>query len=213
MMSQSFELTDKHCEILAPLTCKVRVLTLEQIARTYFSSNKPNDKAARNLITELEIAGFLKNYSAMVHPEIKLKAPLCRYSPGDPTPDFGPIASMTRGRWKQAPVSTEIVYATQYAKEVFGGYLGGKKPRPSETRHDIHVAQIFLQLAKQDPTFSNAWISEEQLLEEREAKQGRVPDVVLRLENPVIIEFGGAYPRAKLEAFHDEQKTQTYEIW
>ena len=141
---QSFELTDKHCEILEPLTSKVRVLTHSQIARTFFARIKSKNKALHTLVTELEEAGFLKSYTSMVHPEIELKAPLCSYTPGDPDPDLGPVARETRGRWKRAPVATDIVYASRRAKHVFGGYLGGKKPRPSETRHDIHVAQVYL---------------------------------------------------------------------
>lgn len=212
-MPQSFELTDKHCEILEPLTRKIRVLTHQQIARTFFAGIKDKENTIRSLVSELAEAGFLKSYSAMVHPEIQLKAPLCNYSPGNPDPDFRLLARETRGRWKLAPIATDIVFATEHAKEVFGGYLGGKKPRASETRHDIHVAQIYLKLAKQDPTLSEAWVSEEQLLLERAGKDGRLPDVLLRTDNPVIIEFGGAYPRAKLEAFHVEQKGQSYELW
>lgn len=212
-MPPSFELSDKHCEILEPLTRTIRVLTHQQIARTLFAGIKNKENAIRTLVSELEQAGYLKSYSAMIHPELELQAPLCSYSPGDPTPNFKLVARETRGRWHQAPIATDIVYATQQAKEIFGGYLGGKKPRASETRHDIHVAQIYLKLAKQDPTLSEVWVPEEQLLLEREGKAGRLPDALLRTDSPVIIEFGGAYPRAKLEVFHVEQREQSYELW
>ena len=150
----------------------------------------------------------------MVHPEIELKAPLCRYRPGGPVPDFKQVASHTRGRWKQAPVATEIVYATKAAKRIFGGSLGGKAPRPSETRHDIHLAQIYLNYLHQDPAAAAAWISEAELREERgPSTVATLPDAEIRLHEPVTVEFGGAYPRKKLEAFHVHQQSQAYEIW
>ncbi len=212
-MPKSFELTDQHCQILKPLTSKVRVLTYTQIARTLFSLHSHQDEQLQRMVTELEESDFLTSFSAMVHPEIVLDAPLCRYSPGDRQPDFLKVARETRGRWKRAPVMTKIVYATKRAQRVFGGYLGGKKPRPSETRHDIHVAQLYLNLCQRDPAAAAAWISEAQLRQERGPQGGPLPDAVIRTAEPVIIEFGGAYSRQKLEAFHVQQKTKTYEIW
>lgn len=212
-MPQSFILTDRHFDILEPLTSKVRVLTQAQVARTFFSRSKNKALLLRALIAELEEADFIKSYSAMVHPEIDLKAPLCSYRPGESDPDFAAVAKKTRGRWKRAPVATDIVYASKRAKHVFGGLLGGRKPRPSETRHDIHLAQIYLNLAKRGRVATAAWIPEEQLREERGGNSGPLPDAEIRIPETVIIEFGGAYPRAKLEAFHARQKSQSYEIW
>lgn len=212
-MAESFELTDKHCEILEPLTSKVRVLTHAQIARTFFPRTRNKDTRLRSVLAKLEEADYLKSYTAMVHPEIELEGPLCSYRPGDPDPDFALVARNTRGRWKRAPVTTDIVYASNRAKHDFGGFLGGRKPRPSESRHDIHVAQIYLNFANRDRALAAAWIPEEQLRQERDGSSGPLPDAEIRIAAPVIIEFGGAYPRAKLEAFHAEQKTQSYEIW
>jgi hypothetical protein len=189
------------------------VLTHEQIARTFFSQNTGKEEPVSSVLEELQEAGYLESYSAMVHPEIELTAPLCSYSPGDLAPDFGAIARETRGRWKRAPVTTDIVHATQHAKRVFGGYLGGKKPRPSETRHDIHVAQLYLNLSTRDAAAAAAWVSEAELRQERSGNCGPVPDAEIRTAKPLIIEFAGSYPRQKLEAFHVEQRTRRYELW
>lgn len=212
-MAASFELTDKHCEILEPLTSKVRVLTHGQIARSFFSRARNTDRMLQSILKELEEAEYLRSYTAMVHPEIQLKAPLCSYYPGDPDPDFAPVANKTRGRWKRAPVETTLIYATDFASQVFGGYVGGRKPRASETRHDIHLSQIFLNLRKRDPSLAAVWIPEEQLYQERQDSNGRMPDAEIRTDTPFFIEFGGSYPRQKLEAFHGEQKHTAYQIW
>ena len=56
-MSQSIELTAEHCQILEPLTSKVRVLTYPQIARTFdFADNSGVDGVA-SLLAGLEDAG------------------------------------------------------------------------------------------------------------------------------------------------------------
>ncbi len=212
-MPQSFELTDQYCEILKPLTSKVSVLTHAQIARTFLARTSDQEQELQSIITELEEADFIASYTAIVHPELNLNAPLCSYSPGDPDPDFRALARETRGRWKRAPVATNIVYATKRARRVFGGYLGGKKPRPSETCHDIHLTQIYLDYWARDRAAALAWVSEAELRQERGKNNGPLPDAEIRTAEPVIIEFGGAYSRQKLEAIHEQQRTRAYEIW
>lgn len=212
-MPQSFELTDQHCEILKPLTSKVRVLTHAQIARTFLARTSDQEQELQGIISELEGADFIASYTAMVHPELHLKAPLCSYSPGDPAPDFQSLARETRGRWKRAPVATDIVYATKRARRVFGGYLGGQKPRPSETRHDIHLAQIYLRYWARDRAAALAWVSEAELRQEHGKNGGPLPDAEIRTDQSLVIEFGGAYSRQKLEAIHEQQRTRAYEIW
>lgn len=212
-MLNRFSLSEQHLNLLDPLTKKVRVLSFPQIERTLFSGTSDAKESAKALTEQLEQAGYLVTYSAMVHPEIKLSGAICCYEPNGTVPDFKAVASVTRGRWKQSPVVTRVAYATKHAKQELGGYLGGKKPRPSETRHDIHVAQIYLNMQATDPARAVAWMHEEQLRDRPEFAGGSRPDALVASDEPVVIEFGGAYPRKKLEAFHAQQQQRRYEIW
>lgn len=212
-MQYSFQLTDELYELTNTLTKKVRLLSHSQLERTFFANEKNATKKAGAAIKALVDAGFIVHDSAMLHPEIELNGPLCRYSPGDEAPDFRSIASTTRGRWKEAPVMSDFIFATKFAKRELGGYIGGKKPRPSEIRHDIHVAQIYLRLAENEPELAGAWRPEEYIREHLESAAQKIPDAIIETSQPVIIEFGGAYSRAKLESIHASQKENKYEIW
>lgn len=212
-MRHSFQLTDEYYEIVDTLTKKVRLLSLAQLERTFFANQSCATIKLEPAVQELEEAGLIVRDSAMLHPEIELNAPLCRYSPGDETPDFRSIASRTRGRWKEAPVMSDFISATKHARGELGGYIGGKRPRPSEIRHDIHVAQIYLHLAESKPELATAWRPEEYVREHLVQVNEKIPDAIIESPEPVLIEFGGAYSRAKLEAIHAAQKESTYEIW
>ena len=78
-MPQSFELTDKHCDILEPLTSKVRVLTHEQIARTFFTRIKGKDKsiyACQSKTRLLQLPGYPKSSSTKSEMVVRAACPM-----------------------------------------------------------------------------------------------------------------------------------------
>ena len=55
-----------------------------------------------------------------------------------------------------------------------------------------------------EPVSAERWIFEEEIRARRGQVSEKLPDALIELpDGPRIIEFGGAYGRRKLEAFHE----------
>lgn len=207
-------LTARDCDILETLTLRVRVLSVAQIGRVWWpDSTSPTQLACRRLM-QLQQAGYIESFHLMAHPELTLIAPLATWKPRNPTPDFGSLSWRLRSRWTRPLINTRCAIATRSAGQFFGGY-GGRKPRRAETSHDLHLSAVYLQIRAVEPNRAATWISEA----DRKKDSGfgeKLPDgIVIDGQQKTAIEFGGAYDKPKLEAFHSfcEQQSLAYEIW
>ena len=208
-------LTERDREILIALTLKVRLLSLHQIARTWWKDSATGIANTRKRIKQLEDAGYIARVTSHIHPELPLEAPLIVWRPGDPDPNFQAIAYQLKIRWNQAIQPTLIFIATQKAARVFGGF-GGKLHKPLQTTHDLHVGSIYLKLLQTDPEAAKAWISEEQFAPER--RHQKLPDAVLQDASGAIvlvIEFAGSYDAKHVERVHVDsvKRALPYELW
>ena len=136
-------LTARDEEILDTLTRRVRVLTLRQIARTWWLTSVRPEEAARDRLQILRRDGLLQIQTAPAHPELLLESPVVTWKPTDRDPDFGAISYRLKSRWKEHPISTVCVSSTRNAANRFHGH-GGRFPRPVERTHDIHLARVYL---------------------------------------------------------------------
>ena len=205
------ELTNRDREILLTLTHKVRLLSLDQIARSWWPSSSPG--AARARLSALP--ALLHRLTLNAHPELTLPGPLFTWRPGLPTPPFGALSYRLKKRWNQAVKPTTVYIASEKAARYFGG-CGGKLRRPLQATHDLHVAQIYLRLLNADPALAALWVSEERFAPER--RREKLPDAVLRdaAGNLIlVIEFGGAYDAKHVERVHLDCVTRSlpYELW
>jgi uncharacterized protein YqiB (DUF1249 family) len=216
-------LTTRDEEIFDALTRRVRVFSLAQIARTWWSSAKHPTRAAEQRLRLLARDGLIESALELAHPELELEKFVASWAPGEEMPNFGSVSFKLQSRWREHPVRTRCVSATDLAARRFGGY-GGRPPRAVERTHDIHFARVFLLYRERHPDLIRAWIFEEQVKAERrqtlQAVRSRstekLPDAFLRLSSGArVVEFGGAYDKAKLQAFHHycEEKSYPYEIW
>jgi hypothetical protein len=200
-------LTPVDQEILFTLLHKVRTVTDFQIQRTWRQST------SRRQIERLESAGLVLKFSAMVHPELPLASPVVTWSPGDAEPNFAQASYRLRSRWAQVAVATTCVIASRRAARLLGGH-GGRFPRESEETHDVHLAAVYLKYRAAAPDLADRWLSEEEIKRIRGRAKGKLPDAVLGIGGRVV-EFGGAYRKAKLCSFHSYCKTRgfSYEVW
>lgn len=216
-------LTNRDQEIFDALTRRVRVFSLPQVARTWWSSAKHPTRAAEQRLRLLAAEGLLEVEQELAHPELELEEPVASWAPGEEMPNLGSTSFKLQSRWREHPVRTSCVSATDLAARRFGGY-GGRPPRAVELTHDLHFSRVFLLYRERCPDLIGSWIFEEQVKAERRRKLRRsrtrshekLPDAFLRLDSgPRVIEFGGAYDKAKLQAFHHycEEKSYPYEIW
>jgi hypothetical protein len=209
-----FRLSERDHEILDTLTHRVRVLSLIQIARTWWPSADPRD-AVRRLET-LQGAGLLYLFQVLSHPEIALREPQISWQLGERPPDFGSASYRLKARWNRSPTSAWCAIATALSARSRGGH-GGRFPRESEITHDIHMAAVYLRYRSHDPSCVQNWRSEARILWERGGlKNEKLPDAILDTsEGQRIIEFGGGYAKQKLERFHAycERIATPYEVW
>lgn len=209
-------LTQRDREILEILTRRVKVLTVPQIVRTWWSGTY-GMQSARRRIEELEEAGLVRSFTAYAHPELPMLQPVFHWTPGSPPPIFGALSYQLVSRWTEPHAPVTSLIATKKAGTAFGGY-GGKRPKRVEENHDIHLAAVFLQLRATSPALARCWISEEFIRRSRPNAPGeKLPDAIVRPDGSPekIVDFGGEYSPAKLESFHRwaEEKARAYEFW
>jgi hypothetical protein len=214
-------LTNRDREILEALTRHVRVLSLPQIARTWWRDSQNPARAADSRLRILAAEGLLSIERTLAHPELTLDSPLARWDLSEAEPNFGAISYQLQRRWSSHPVLMACFSASKVAADRLGGH-GARPPRAVERTHDIHMAQVYLLYRLRQPEVLADWVFEEQVKAERRLAPGRpnygdkLPDVLLRTKSQTrAIEFGGAYSKEKLIAFHGYCKEQLlpYEIW
>lgn len=208
-------LTERDAEILSVLTQRVRVLSAEQLGRTWWKGCATPTQQATARMKTLEEAGLVISYRALAHPEIQLPEPVIRWGPGDQEPAFGPASYRLQSRWTKPFVSTTCFVASKRAGRVSGGF-GGRRSRTSEQTHDIHLSAVFLRYRAAAPDLVPRWTSEAAILRNRDHRRGKLPDaMVVDGDYCRIIEFGGSYGKKKIEAFHNHCLNEDipYEIW
>jgi len=198
-------LTARDDEILDTLTLRIRILTLEQVVRTWWPGYAHGRQAALRRLRELESEGMIQLFEMIAHPELPLEAPVVAWRPRDPEPDFDKVAYQLAARWTLPPIRHTALIATRKMGNHYGGW-GGRHPRPTEQTHDLHMAALYLLKRAGNPAVPRYWLSEEKLRERRKGEKhtGRqhLPDAIVARPKRTAIEFGGAYKVEKLRSFH-----------
>jgi hypothetical protein len=203
-------------EISRVLAVSVRVLSVEQVARTWWSDSDSGRRESRRALCALEGAGVVQRVRALVHPELPLVRAVVEWKPGDETPAFGTVAYQLQTRWREALRPATLYVATPKVTRRFASRGKGRIERPLQLTHDLHVSAIYLNLLLTQPTAARAWISEDTLAAER--KHQKLPDAILRGlpgSPDVVIEFGGAYRRERVELVHEDcvRRELPYQLW
>jgi hypothetical protein len=202
-------------ELLDALVHRVRVFSVRQVARTWWSHTAEPEANARKRLLQLQADGFLRLFPALARPEIPIQSPIATWNPGEDRPHFGEVSYRLKSRWTEPAAHVTCTVATARAGQHFGG-SGGRLPREKEQTHDLHLSAVFLLLRNRTPDLVRFWISEAAILRNRDDRSENLPDAILNLDTgPRLIEFGGAYSKEKLEGFHDycSQNALPYELW
>lgn len=211
-----FVLSPRDNEILDALTIRVRLFSVAQVARTWWSETADPEANARERLKLLDRAGLIHRFTLMSRPELPLEAPVVVWEPGQEAPDLGAASYTLQSRFCAALEKTPCVIATARTAAKFGGH-GGRFPKNAEQTHDVHVAAMFLRYRSLKPDLMKYWISEEVIKRTRPKIKGeKLPDAMIRTEDyERVIEFGGEYDKEKLLAFHDycAGRALPYEIW
>lgn len=204
-------------DLLYLLTHKLRLITFPQVLQHLDHRDMDEHAQTRDEWQQLHRDGWLDVRTTLVHPLLPLRNPILSWQPDDPPPPLAAIARQLRKRWTSVPQPTLIGWATRKSSRRFGGYVGGVSPRRSETTHDAHLSEVFFRYRQSDPRVARRWISDRELVARGSRHGEAVPDALVpplrRDSTALVIEFGGAYPRHKLEAFHSGFAHMRYELW
>lgn len=188
---------------------KVRVLTVPQIARTFFQHTKVPTRSAREVLRIMASHGLVTLQTAMIHPEFDVSTPLHEYQPGDDPPDFGRVSWRAQSRFTEAPVRTGIVSAGSRLIPT----ARRRALRTTEILHDTILSAVFLNLVSANPSVYDRWNHED-------ARVGgiacgsNIPDAVLSQEGGlIVIECIGAYSADKIRAIHTAFEHLPYRLY
>jgi len=215
--SAPLRLTLRDWEILDALSLRIRMLSLPQIARTWWTRAADPQNAARERLDRLVCHGWLRRTQALVQQLSPFAAPQVVWSTGQWVPEFGPIAWRLRQRWAR-PASIVTVYrATSRTARRFAGRRRDHIARPFQMAHDLGTAEMFLAVRRQRPELVRRWIDEDRLAPFRRGQ--KLPDAAIA-DSPsapieLVLEFGAGYSKQRLAAFHrdNEARGLPYEIW
>lgn len=208
-------LTQRDLAILDTLALRVRVLSVGQVATTWFGAAQECGRAAERRLRTLEERGLIFTIVLAARPPLQLETPLVTWHSGQPDPAFSPVATALARRWRQPAQSTCCIVATRAAGTWLGGH-GGRRPRRSEVSHDLTLAGIYLQWRCANPYAIDRWYAESRLSRLGFGKCTRLPDALVRRDGgDCVIEVGGVYSAAKLADFHAFccKRGLSYEIW
>lgn len=213
------QLTARDEDILATLASKVRLISDQQVTRTWWC-DPPSPaalKTAARRLARLVQAGHLVRLRRASRPELRLTAPLATWRPGGEPPAFATIATLGRERF-QEPVRSTVFYI---ASDATARRIGGatvRRPRLGETTHDLHVTTVYLHFRSNHPGLAARWRAE--WLTPPGRRRGRshpkTPDAVIERERrSTAIEFVGHYTPEKLAGFHRHcaERRLAYELW
>lgn len=208
--------TAREREILDALLWKIRLLTLGQAARGWWTDAESGRRHARKRLGLLTDAGLLLRVQAPVRPVTPLIEPLVRWRPGEPPPNFHALSWRCQKRWTEPPRTTLVYCASPKAIRLLGGSVKGEIKEPGKISHDAHLAEVFITLKLASLSLAESWRGEDALAPSRVGQ--KLPDAMLcdSLGQPhTAIEFGAGYPAVRIREFHDDcaARSLPYELW
>ncbi len=208
--------TGREREIVAALASKIRMLSFEQIRREWWPDSDAADRNARRRLSELVESGLLIRERVAAKPLLEIEAPVFRWKPNEAAPDYSSLSWQLQKRWTEPERDVSAYLATRRAASIFGGWANGKIKNPAQATHDLHVGAVYLKLLRSTPKLAAGWIGEDMLAPTRVGQ--KLPDAILydgEGRPRLVMEFGGAYPPERVEAFHEDCAVRglPYELW
>lgn len=198
-------------DIVSTLTCRVRVLSLDQIRRSWNQSTE----VVRRQLARLVAGKLIHTAEWNVVPPLIGRTPLFVWKLGDASPDAWRLSLTAQARWRRSAVRHTVYQATDLAARLFGS-SAGRPTRIYERQHDLLLAEVFVRYREELPLLAGYWVGEEAL---PKAEYGvKNPDAFLiddEFRPRRVIESAGAYSQQQVETFHEYCRLAQlpYELW
>ena len=206
-------LTPRNLDVLETLTRRVRLLSLQQVARIWWPDGHSTAGAIRRC-DSLSADGWIERHVINAHPQLAIR-PLSVWNPGEDEPEFAVLSQLCRTRWSLAAVPTPVIVATPRAANLFGSTSRGL-PAVEHRNHDLRLAQVYVHYRRQQPRLAAQWLGEHAL--PKAGYRLKDPDAFLvdtagRVRR--VIESAGRYDIEQLESFHEHcvESDLPYELW
>lgn len=210
------ELPELMQDIIFTLTHKVRVLTLQQVATTWWPESDQAEAAARKTLNRLARLNLVRLIEADIRQPLNLDGPMLSWCLGEEKPDFGPLSYRAKNRWEGVSATKLVVSPTRQAANWMGGVVN-RTSRLSEINHDINVANVYLGFRKSRVQRASSWLPEEALRRQLNLEiESYLPDALVYDEGkPTVIELAGKYPKQRFDEIHGfcDENGLNYEIW
>ena len=211
------QLTLRDLEILHALTHCVRLFSIQQIFRSWWSNSSDKSTAVRDRIRTLNKDGWICRANVFVRPLPEIQKPLFVWQPKQLSPSCHTIAWRSQCRWTRAAESTAVIVASDKASRHFFGKKARGLRQGFQTAHDLGVAEVYLQFRNDRPKLLPLWRGERMIAPLR--RRRKVPDAVIADETlwppQLVVEFAGAYSAERIEQFHRfcAKESLAYELW
>lgn len=209
--------TARDQDILETFCFKVRLMSLEQLARVWWTDSPSPVRSAKKRLRALASAGLLGEAEVLASRMLPLNQPVFSWEPGSDGPDAEVVSHVLRSRWHSLPIEPAVVYfPTSRTLSQLGGEGRGKLVPPGQETHDLHVAELYLRLLNRNPELARRWAGEESYRGERRGEKR--PDAMLLDEHgdpDFVIEFAGSYDAEHVSSFHEDclHRQLPYGLW
>lgn len=206
-------MNEREEEIVRTLADKVRVLTLSQVARTWWTESRWGKSRAKSALSRLEERKLVRLRRALARPIDLDERPMVQWSIGDVIPDLETVATYLHRRAMTDASMQSIVIAASKAVALFGSGRAASI-KLTQLTHDLHVSEVYLRYRNGE--LVKRWLSEDRLTVDWPVRVR--PDAVLADETGQlshVVEYGGDYPVDRLIELHEQLASipLSYEIW
>jgi len=206
-------ISERDEQIFHTLGFKVRLMTFDQVATTWWNDTRSGLKSAKKRLSLLIKNKYLKCLYVHAQPIIEIKGPVYTWTPpSGPPPDAISLSTKFKNRLSAPPQVIPVFILTQKCANLIGG-IGGKLLNHLHATHDLHVSEVYVFLLKNDLESANAWVGEDFF---NKRGKGLVdPDAIIKNSPETFVEFCGKYDAQRIIHFHKDcqNNNKGYQLW
>ena len=147
-------MTERDLDIIETLTCRVRVMTLSQIATLWWEGDAI---LASEALNQLVATGSIERTETYSQYEMTSEC-LFRWIPSDAKPAFDEIIDTHYARQRSQKVAGEIYTATRFAANLFASEFT-TFPSPEERPEQIRMAEAYVAHRSSRSTEASFWFN------------------------------------------------------